>query len=269
MLLSVKRKAYPTDLTPKQFSRLEHLLPSAKPGGRPRSVDLFEIVCAIMYVLQGGIAWRSLPHDFPAWETVYAYFRRFDRDGSWEAINHVLVRETRKAAGRDPEPSAGILDAQTVRCTPQAGLRGVDAGKKTNGRKRHVLVDTIGLLLVVLVTSGNIQDRDGGKLVLGHAKTRFPRLQFVWADGGYAGKLVVWALSALHWTLEIVKRNDDVKGFKVLPRRWVVERSLAWLTRSRRLSRDYEGTIHTTAAWCYLANIRLMLRRLEPISDPL
>lgn len=259
----MKRKAYPTDLTQKQFKRIEPLLPKAKPGGRPRSVDLYEVLCAIMYVLQGGIAWRSLPHEFPAWQTVYAYFRRFEADGTWEAINHSLVRETRKAAGRDPEPSAGILDAQTVRCSPQAGPRGVDAGKSTNGRKRNILVDTMGLLLVVLVTTGCIQDRDGGKITLWYARRRFPRLRHVWADGGYAGKLVDWAKEVLSWTLEIVKRSDG-KKFQILPRRWVVKRSFSWLTRSRRLVRDYEGRAHTTETWCYIANIRLMLRRLEP-----
>lgn len=265
----MKRKAYPTDLTHKQFSRLEPLLPKAKPGGRPRTVDLYEVMCAILYVLQGGIAWRSLPHDFPAWPTVYDYFRRFEADGTWEAINHLLVRQIRQAVGRDPEPSAGILDAQTVRCTPQAGVRGVDAGKKTNGRKRHVLVDTLGLLLVVLVTTGCIQDRDGGKIALHYARRRFMRLRHIWADGGYAGKLVDWAKETLTWRLEIVKRRDPKGKFEVLPRRWVVERSLAWLTRSCRLVRDYEGRPHTTETWCYLANIRLMLRRLDPSCEPL
>lgn len=244
------------------------MLPRAKPGGRPRKVDLYEITCAIFYVLQNGIVWRDLPHDFPAWQTVYHYFRRFEADGTWEAINRFLVRATRKAAGRDPEPSAGIIDAQTVRCTPQGGPRGVDAGKKINGRKRHVLVDTLGLLLVVLVTTGAIQDRTGGIFVLGYARRRFARLRHVWADGGYAGQLVQWAKTTFNWVVEIVKRSDPQKGFVILPRRWVVERSLAWLTRSRRLVRDYEGRPRTTESWCYLANIRLMLRRLDPVIDP-
>jgi len=222
----------------------------------------------MMYVLQGGIAWRNLPHDFPAWETVYSYFRRWEAEGTWEAVNHILVRNTRRAAGRDPEPSAGIIDAQTVRCTPQAGVRGIDAGKSTNGRKRNILVDTMGLLLVVLVTTGNIQDREGGFATLWYAKKRFPRLKHVWADGGYTGQLVIWAKNMLSWTLEIVKRSEN-KKFQMLPRRWVVERSFAWLTRSRRLVRDYEGRPHTTEAWCYIANIRLMLRRLETACDPL
>lgn len=156
-----------------------------------------------------------------------------------------------------------------MRCAPQAGPRGVDAGKKTKGRKRHILTDTMGLLLVVLITTGNIQDRDGGKMTLWYARRRFVRLRHVWADGGYLGKLVTWTLETLGWTLEIIKRSDRATGFQVLPRRWVVERSLAWLTRSRRLSRDYEGRCHTSASWCSLANIRLMLRRLDPSVEPL
>lgn len=163
------RKAYSSDLTTRQFKRLEPLLPAASPGGRPRSVDLCEIINAIFYVLRNGCVWRDLPHDFPAWQTVYAYKRRFSRDGTWAAINRTLLRDTRKAAKRDPEPSAGIIDSQSVRCAPQAGTRGVDAGKKIVGRKRHVLVDPLGLLLLVVVTAASVQDRDGAKLVFERA----------------------------------------------------------------------------------------------------
>jgi putative transposase len=260
----VKRKAYTSDLTQKQFTRLEHLIPKALPGGAPRTVNMFEIINAILYVLRNGCVWRDLPHDFPKWQTVYSYFRRFQKDEFWAALNRKLVRDTRKAIGRNPEPSAAITDSQTVRCTPQAGIRGVDAGKKTNGRKRHVLVDSLGLMLLVLVTHGAIQDRDGAKLVFDKARLRFPGLKLVWADGGYRGTLVDWTMQVCKWVLEIVKRSDDVKGFKVLPKRWVVERSLAWLTRCRRLVRDFEGLPEVTESWVYLANIRLMLRRLDP-----
>lgn len=260
----MKRQRYASDLTRQQFKRLEPLLPACKTGGRPRTVDLYEIICAILYVLHNGCTWRNLPHDFPAWETVYGYFRRFQRDGTWEAVNRFLIRRTRRKAGRDPEPSAGIIDAQTVRCAPQAGIRGLDAGKKTNGRKRHIAVDTLGLLLVVFVTAGSVQDRAAAPILLGILSKRFPRLKHLWADGGYSGELVTWAKAALSWTVEIVKSMGGQRGFVVLPRRWVVERSLAWMTRSRRLTRDYEGLPETTEAWFYLANIRLMLRRLEP-----
>lgn len=224
---------------------------------------MYEILCAIFYVLHNGCAWRNLPHDFPAWQTVYTYFVALQRHGSWAAINHFLVRRTRKQAGKPPEPSAVIIDAQTVRCGPQAGPRGIDAGKRINGRKRHVAVDSMGLLLVVRVTAANIQDRSGGFPLLEQTYNRFPRIRHVWADAGYTGQLVRWARETLGWTMDIVKGVVGQRGFVVQPRRWVVERSLAWLTRSRRLSRDYEILPQTTEAWFYLANIRLMLRRLE------
>lgn len=260
----MKRKAYPSDLTQKQFKRLEPLLPQGRPGGRPRSVDLYEVLCAILYTLQNGNTWRALPHDFPKWQTVYWYFRRFEQDGSWAAINHVLVRKTRCAAGRTAEPSAAILDAQSVRCAPQAGPRGVDAAKRLMGRKRHVLVDVSGLLLFVLVTSANVQDHNGGRFVLNLARLRFPGIKLVWVDRGYQEGLIDWVKALCGWVIEIVRPPAGARGFQVLPRRWVVERSLAWLTRCRRLSRDFEARPQTTEAWCYLANIRLMLRRLDP-----
>ena len=260
----MRSKRYTSDLTRKQFKRIERYLPACKAGGRPRTVDMYEIMCAIMYVLVNGCAWRNLPHDFPAWETVYGYFRRFQQEGVWEAINRVLLRKTRQHEGRSPEPSAGIIDAQTVRCTPQAGERGVDAGKSTNGRKRHIAVDTLGLLLMVIVTAASVQDRDGGKLLLQRLKLRFWSLRALWADGGYSGALVEWASTTLGWVLMVVKRPRGASGFVLLKRRWIVERSFAWFTRCRRLVRDYEGLSTTTEAWFYLANIRLMLRRLDP-----
>lgn len=260
----MRRQRYTSDLTRAQFKRLAPLLPAGKAGGRPRTVDMYEVICAILYVLQNGCTWRNLPHDFPAWETVYGYFRRFQDDGTWEAVNRFLVRRTRQKAGRDPEPSAGSIDSQTVRCAPQAGIRGIDAGKKTNGRKRHLVVDTLGLLLVVFVTAGCVQDRVAAPILLGILSKRCPRLNFIWADGGYAGELVSWASRWLAWTVEIVKGVAGQRGFVVRPRRWVVERTLAWFTRCRRLSRDFEGRPETTEAWFYIANIRLMLRRLEP-----
>lgn len=258
------RKPYPCDLTNRQYKRLEALIPKAKGIGRPRSVDMREIVNGILYVLRNGCVWRALPHDLPCWNTVYAYFKKFERMGVWAAINRVWLRLTRIKAGKKAEPSAAITDSQTVRTTPQGGVRGLDGGKLMVGRKRHILVDTLGLLLVIVVTAACVPDRDGAKLVFAKARLRFPGLSKVWADGAYRGPLIEWVRVVCSWVLEIVKPSDQAKGFEVLPKRWIVERSLAWLTRNRRLVRDFEQLPSTTQSWAYIANILLMLKRLEP-----
>jgi putative transposase len=185
--------------------------------------------------------------------------------GTWERINAVLRTELRIANGRKPEPSAAILDSQSVKTTETPGVRGYDAGKKAKGRKRHILVDTTGLLLMVVVHAANIQDRDGAKLVLEQIKGTFSRLQLIWADAGYAGQLIDWVKVTCGWVLEIVRRSDDVKGFKVLSHRWVVERTFGWLGRYRRLSKDYEGLTESSQAFIYAAMIRIMSKRLAKI----
>jgi len=227
-----------------------------------------EVVNAIFYVVRSGCAWRMLPHDYPPWQTVYHYFRQWRQDGTWKRIHDTLRRQVRRQAGRNEEPSAAILDSQSVKTTERGGTRGYDAAKKVNGRKRHLLVDTLGLLLAVVVHAADIQDRDGARLVLEKVKHMLPRLQLIWADGGYAGELVDWVRRVCGWILEIVKRPEGAKGFVVLPRRWVVERTFGWFNRYRRLSKDYEFHTETSEAMIYVAMIHIMARRLARSAQP-
>ena len=256
------RKTYRSDLTEEQWHLLTPLLPPPIPAGAPRTTDLREVVNAILYRLHNGCAWHALPHDLPAEGTVREYFHRWRRCGLWEKLNNTLRRQVRQAEGRNEEPSAGIVDSQSAKGSRTSGTKGFDAGKKVKGSKRHILVDTLGLLLCVVVHAANIQDRDGAKLVLSKAKNLFPRLRLIWADGGYAGKLIAWVSSACGWVLEIVKRSDMAKGWVLLPRRWVVERTLGWLSQCRALARDYEYHAETSEALIHVAMIHLMLRRL-------
>jgi transposase len=263
------RHGYPSDLADAQWALVEPLLPPERGGrgwGRPLTHPRREIVNAILYVARAGCSWRQLPGDLPPWATVYDYFAAWRADGTVDCIHDRLRDAVRDEAGRDPMSSAGSVDSQSVKGADTVGAasRGYDAGKKINGRKRHIVVDTLGLLLVVLVTAASVQDRDGGAQVLDRARMAMPSLALVFADGGYAGRLVRWARRVLRTVVEIVRKPAGQRGFAVLPRRWVVERTLAWLTAHRRLARDYERLPEHAEAWVKWAMIGLMTRRLAP-----
>lgn len=259
--------SYPSNLTEDQWNLLEPLLPSAKLGGRPRSVDLQAVVNAILYVLCAGGAWRMLPNDFPKWKTVYHYFRAWRIDGTWVEVNHQLHQWVRVGEDRDSSPSAAILDSQSVKtATPAAIEVGFDAAKQIKGRKRHLLVDTLGFVLVAVVTAASVPERTGAKRVftrLEQLRRWFTRLIVIWVDGGYSGiEFHQWVMDTYRWVLEVVVRTEPVKGFVPIRQRWKVERTFGWFNWCRRLSKDYEILPETAEAFIYVANIRLMLRRL-------
>ncbi len=258
----MRRKPYPSDLTNEQWKELKPRLPNSHERGAPRRVNMREVINALRYLSRTGCQWRMLPHDLPPWEVVYYYFSHWRDSGDWERINRELRIEIRVSVGKDPEPSAAILDSQSVKATETSEARGYDAGKKVNGMKRHLLVDTLGLVLIVLILTADVQDRDGARQLLEKIKGKFPRLQKIWADGGYTGALIDWVKQMCGWILEIVKRSDQAKGFQVLPHRWIVERTFGWFNRFRRLSKDYERLSSSGEAMVYIAMITLMTKRL-------
>jgi putative transposase len=258
------RRPYPSDLTDAQWLLVAPLLPAAPGGGRPRTIDPRQVVDAILSVDTTGCPWRALPHDFPPEGPGRDYFHAWRHAGVWGRILDTLRQQVRRREGKEDEPTAAIIDSRSIKGSRTSGRRGSDAGKEVEGTKRHLLVDTMGLLLCVVVHAANIQDRDGAKLVFERAEAKCADIRWVWAEGGYSGKLIAWLGRWCGWLREIVKRNEAVKGWQLRPRRWVVERTISWLNGYRRLSRDYEYWPETSEAFIQIAMIHLMLHRLAP-----
>jgi len=271
---SRRRPRYPSDMTDAEWAVIEPALPTpawqSGRGGRPAEHCRRDVVDGIRYLVKEGITWRAMPIDFPPWQSVYYSAASWQKSNAIAHMHDDLRDQVRIAAGRDPQPTAAIIDSQSVKAaeTVARTQRGYDAGKKINGRKRHIAVDVMGLLLVVLITPASVQDRDAGRDLIWRLRAAYRNIRLVWADGGYAGKLVAWAQNTLRLTLQIIKRTDSLPGFHVLPRRWVVERTLSWITRYRRTVRDYERLPEHHQAMVYWAMITIMGRRLARRHHP-
>ncbi len=256
-----KTRRYPSDLTDEEWCAIEPLLPKPDRRGRKRVVDLREILNAIRYMVRSGIEWRMMPIHFAPWQTVYWWFRRFVRLFLFRTIHDVALMLDRERAGREASPSAGVIDSQTVKAPAARGAKGYDAAKKTVGRKRHIAVDTDGRLLMVNLTTADISDSAGAQPILDAIRQRWPWVKHLFADGAYDRRKLMDKAAYLDFVIEVIRRNDDQSGFEVLPRRWMVERSFGWLTRYRRLVRDYEARLDVSEAMIYAAMGSLLVRR--------
>lgn len=263
-------KVYPTDLNDTEWAQIEQYLPKSQRQGRPRKYTWREILNGILYMVKNGCVWRALPHDLPAWQSVYGYFRLFQKTGRWEELNRVIREQVRQRTQKEAQASLMILDSQTTKSAEGGQTRGFDGNKRLIGRKRNLVVDSLGLLVLAKVTAANLQDVYAGQQTLQDLSQKpnlLLRLQKIIADGGYRGELVAWVQQKLHVPLEIVLKDTDQKGFQVLPKRWVIERTNAWMVRQRRLARDYERLVCTAEAFLYIAMLRIGLHRLASLTN--